>query len=467
MTKPAILISCPVMWSIRNVLRSGLYNRLAEKFRIVLAIPQQGREGLLQEGVAEENIWVPETLHRRSSDRIVRQLLREAHRKRHHTSSDDIFSAWLAPHSGARSVKTRISDLVSKVASQRRVFDALDSLGRSFSKTSFLDQRRIAEEGFIAALSTCCVAEWEASLFCSLKRYGIPTVAHILSFDNLTSRGYLPLHCYDYFLVWQQNMKEELSRFYNVAGDKIKIVGTPQFDFHVQEDHIWTRSRTSSALGINEDQPYFVYCANHKIHTPSEPRLVENIIRHARVYFPNHQWVLRLHPMDDYTRWNNLAKRCPNVCVSLPWKQADMASYWAVPSTDEIALLGNTLRYSSATLAVASTIALDSSVVGTPAICIAFNSEADDRENRYYHDVHFAHHYQPIAASGAVNVVTNMDELKVALQQAVNNRESLSRERAALVKNLCGDVDGGSVGRIVHFIEEIAERKDVARRHEN
>lgn len=459
MIKPAILISCPVMWSIRNVLRSGLYARLSETLRVVLAVPQQGRENLLQEGLAEEDIWVPETLQRKRSDRIVRQLLREAHRKRHHTSSDDIFSAWLAPHSGARSVKTRISDLVSTVASQRRVFDALDSLGRSFSKTSFLDQQRIEEEGFVAALSTCCVAEWEASLFRSLKRHGIPTVAHVLSFDNLTSRGYLPLHCYDYFLVWQQNMKDELNKFYNVANDKIKIVGTPQFDFHVQEDHIWTRSRTSSTLGINEDQPYFVYCANHKIHTPTEPRLVEKIIHTMKPLFPDHQWVLRLHPMDDYTRWDGLLKSCPDVYVSLPWKQADLASYWAVPSAGEVALLGNTLRYASATLAVASTIALDSSVVGTPAICIAFNSEADDRENRYYHDVHFAHHYHPIIASGAGRVVTNMSELKVELQQAVSNREALSHERAVLVKDLCGDVDGGSVDRIAHFVEEIVERK--------
>jgi hypothetical protein len=280
----------------------------------------------------------------------------------------------------------------------------------------------------------------------------------VLSFDNLTSRGYLPLRHFSQFFVWQEAMANELTEFYDIGPNQLTVTGTPQFDFHVRPEFRWSRAKTFAALALRENRPYFVYCANHFGLTPSEPGLVADML--ARVgqdsRFRNHQWVLRLHPMDVYSRWSGIEDRFPNIVVSRPWKHKSDSRFWAIPSADEVALLGNTLRYADATLTIASTTALDSAVVDTPVVCIGFHSNADAWEQRFYHDAHYSQHYRPLMESGATPIATSMDTLRALLAAAVNERESLRRERAELVRRLCGVVDGNAADRIARGMFALA-----------
>src|SRR5690606_39030458 len=114
--------------------------------------------------------------------------------------------------------------------------------------------------------------------------------------------------------------------------------------------------------------------------------------------------------------------------------------YWAVPELKDLALLSNSLRHAAATLNVASTSALDSAVVDTPVVCVGFHPEAPERENRFYHDVHFSHHFLPILQSGAAPLVKDMSGLREALADAIGHRGRLKEARARLVADLCGRV---------------------------
>ncbi len=293
---------------------------------------------------------------------------------------------------------------------------------------------------------------------------GIPTATHVLSFDNLTSRGYIPLRHFSRFFVWQETMASELTEFYDIGSNQLTITGTPQFDFHVRPEFRWSRAKTLAALALPTDRPYFVYCANHFGLTPSEPGLVAELLTSVGQdpRFRNHQWVLRLHPMDEYSRWAVIEQRFPNVVVSRPWKHKSESRFWGIPSSDEVALLGNTLRHADATLTIASTTALDSAVVDTPVVCVGFHPTADPWEQRFYHDVHYSQHYRPLMESGATPIATNMDSLRALLAAAVNEPKSLRRERAALVRRLCGAVDGNAAERIAQGMFALAATEATA-----
>jgi hypothetical protein len=459
--KPRLIVSLPLVWGVRNVIRSGLAERLSADFRVLYAIPEEAREGFADEGIPESDTWI---LARPVADRRTRwaqRLLHGAHGWRHPTPSDELF-AWRK--TGGLQLRRRLRDGFFREAARiARADGAFAGLQREeerlFARTiparvwEFLRQTSP-----VAGLSTSCVLDWERPLFQAMRMSGIPTATHVLSFDNLTSRGYLPLRHFDRFFVWQDAMASELKEFYDVEPNRLTVTGTPQFDFHVRPEFRWSRAKTLAALALRGDRPYFVYCANHFGITPTEPTLLADLLTSVGQdpRFQNHQWVIRLHPMDAYSRWAGVEEHFPNVVVSRPWKHKSDSRFWAIPSADEVALLGNTLRHADATLTVASTTALDSAVVDTPVVCVGFHSNAEPWEQRFYHDAHYSQHYRPLMESGATPIATGMDSLRALLAAAVDEREGLRRERAALVRRLCGIVDGGSVERIARGVVELA-----------
>ncbi len=459
--KPRLIVSLPLVWGVRNVLRSGLAARLSADFQLIYAIPEEARESFASEGIPESDTWILSRPVANRRTAWAQRLLHGAHRWRHPTPSDELF-AW-RKGSGLR-LRSRLRDGAFRGASRLvrgdGAFARLQRMEERLSARTIPDRvwEFLRRANPVAGLSTSCVLDWERPLFQAMRMSGIPTATHVLSFDNLTSRGYLPLGHFSRFLVWQEAMSSELTELYGIGSDRLTVTGTPQFDFHVRPESRWPRAKTLANLGLRGDRPYFVYCANHLGITPSEPALVADLLtsvgRDSR--FRDHQWVVRLHPMDAYSRWADLQERFPNAVVSRPWKHQSGSRFWGIPSGDEIALLGNTLRHADATLTVASTTALDSAVVDTPVVCVGFHPSAPAWEDRFYREAHYSQHYRPLMESGATPMATSMDSLRELLAAAIGEREGLRRARAELVRRLCGIVDGGSAERIARAVATLA-----------
>lgn len=461
--KPNLVVSLPLVWGVRNVLRSGLAERLSADFRLIYAIPEEAREGFVQEGIPESDTWI---LEKPVADRQLawtQRLLHAAHVQRHPTPSDGLFD-WRRRDQPRLRRKLRAAAFraAGRFASGDESFARLQRREETLFARSI--PRRVwdflRQTSPVVGLSTSCVVDWERPLFQAMRALGIPTATHMLSFDNLTSRGYLSLRHFDRFFVWQETMAEELQAFYGVESERLTMTGTPQFDFHVQPAFRWSRAKTLAALGLPDGGPYVVYCANHFGISPSEPTLVADILRHMGrdPRLAQHRWVIRLHPMDNYGRWSGIDRDYPQAVLSRPWRHKSDSRFWAIPSVEEVALLGNTLRHADATLTIASTTALDSAVVDTPVVCVGFHTNAEEWERRFYHDLHYSQHYRPLMESNATPMATDLDSLRSLLVSAIDERPRLARERAALVRRLCGPVDGGSAARIAEAIDDLVAR---------
>lgn len=461
-SKPSIVVSIPLVWGVRNVLRSGLYKKLSDHFRVILAAPAEGQQDLLREGIAPDDLWILDHPQETAPHSRLMKALKSAHARRHPTPSDHIFGEWARQKVGGKNGSPRhgISEAAYKgiglLASHPLLFHWLEQ-NEDNAYRRMIPQRTwdlLRETKPVFGLSTSHVVNWEWALFRAMHALHIPIVTHVLSFDNLTTRGYIPTRHFGHFLVWQEAMAGELRRFYGISEDEITVTGTPQFDFHVREDFRWTPMRTAQVLGIDQKRPYFVHCANHQAMTPGEPELIAAVLRKVSVdpRLRNHQWVLRLHPLDDYKRWEPLQKQFDAVRLSRPWSQGRQAAFWGTPSNDELALLANTLRYADATLTMGSSTALDSAVVDTPIVCLGFHPRSGSAEDRFYRESHFSHHYRPIMESQAAPLATNMSELMGQLGRAVTDRGALHEKRASLVAKVCGRVDGNAARRIADIV---------------
>jgi hypothetical protein len=458
--KDSIVVSIPLVWGFRNVIKSGLYRQLSETFRVILAVPSEGRDALLNEGISEDDLWILVKPTRTQLYDWILRLLRSAHERRNPTPSDKILGGWARRGNTIRkSVRDQAVDHLGVATAFDPVFTRLERWEvEAFVRTiprsifEFLQQAKP-----VAALSTSYILDWEWPLFRALRVLNIPTLTHVLSFDNLTSSGYLPVKHFDHYLVWQSRMADELRTFYSIPNEKITVTGTPQFDFHVQPRFVWSREMTARVLGIEDTVPYIAYCANHSDLTPSEPDLVRHLVEELSrdSSFRDHQWILRLHPMDQYERWEEL-RRFSNITISHPWRRPPGVTFWGAPSDSDLALLGNTLRHADATLTIASTAALDSAVVDTPVVCLGFHPKATSEENKFYYDMHLSHHFRPILESGAAPLATSMESAKELLKDAIRRRSALGEARAKLAEQLCGPVDGRSGQRIAEALSRLA-----------
>jgi len=462
--KANIIVLIPYVWGVRNILHSGLYDLLLTKYNVFLAIPPIGVSDIINMGIPKDHIIsivIPKT------SRLIRFLflaLKKAHRQEKFTNSDFIFSKWYKKDSIE---KLSIGKILVYILSFLFSWKSFFSFGEKLLHKLYVNQLQkekkveIIKINPIAVLSTNFVSNWEWPILFFLQDLGITTATHILSFDNLTSRGYLPLRGFTQYYSWQNNMSNELIKFHQINPKNIIITGTPQFDFHVSTSFVWDKHKTAQILKLDPKKPYIVYCSNHYKHTPGEAKLILFLIKKLREIdrFSDIQWVIRLHPLDRFSRWENIFKTETGIRISHPWMRDDSNSFWAIPSKDEIALLGNTLRYAQVVINMASTITLDSCVVDTPVICVGFHPDKGSEEDKYYHDVHFSHHYEPIISSGAVSFSTNIQEFINAVIASFDFPDEKQAQRKKLVESICGVVDGCSAKRIEESFSELLKRQ--------
>jgi hypothetical protein len=452
--KRCIILSLPIVWGIRNFLISGIAKELESSYDVYYGVPEVGKEYMLNIGVPEERLLMLKSQEMRGLQLLCFLVLRAAHRRRFPTSSDEVFKSLTKRKKGIfQHYLVNFASVIFSIPILYRLLGGLEKiLFRRGIDTNL--KNRVESINPVWALSTSYVVSSEWPLFSLLNEKRIKICAHILSFDNLTSRGYLPIQFFDHFLVWNEKMEKELQSLYSIPSSRITITGTPQFDFHIKPQYTRSREWTYTQLGLNA-HPYVVYCANHYVFTPDEPKLVEKIIGRfkADTVLSKYQFILRLHPMDDYDRWNALLADHPSIRVSYPWPHRDQQNlFWGEPSEVDLILFSNMLRYCDLVLNISSSISIDAAVLDKPVVCVGFSSDVSNTFHTLYKDFHYSDHYAPIMKTGAIPLSDDLDSLIALSLEGVQHPQNLSLKRKQMIQLLCGDTDGLASRRITEFI---------------
>jgi CDP-glycerol glycerophosphotransferase (TagB/SpsB family) len=302
---------------------------------------------------------------------------------------------------------------------------------------------------------------YEKAYISAAKELGITVVSAILSFDNLTSQPSLLL--YDYYLTWNQGMRDQLLRLYpQVKADQVCITGTPQFDFHRRPDCLWSRENTINALGLPHDARYILYGTSVSHYAPAEPelvaRLAEKMAQHDLLC--EYWLIVRTHPRDDWSRWEPVRKLSGRILLSEAWEMKPDINGWAFPTMKDYARLTSSLYHAQACINIASTITLDAAILDCPVIGIRFDKEPDAPREILYEE-YDTDHYRPLVESGGLCMAHTWDELMGLMQQAIKNPERDRSARARMVAQECGLVDGNAAQRVadalLSYMEKIHE----------
>lgn len=288
---------------------------------------------------------------------------------------------------------------------------------------------------------------------------GIPAVAAVVSWDNLSYKGPL-LPDYSHFIVWGEAMKEDLKRHRPTLRDEqVFITGTPQFDFHLRSDLMCTREEFFRRLGGDPDRKLITYSGVAvEWAFPREPEVVRHIweaIRDGRIE-GNPQLLVRSHPVDRSGRFQALEKTCPGILIQPPWPREIDEYWWFTPNLELIALLSNTLRHSDLNVNLASSMTLDSAILNTPVVNVAYTTVPDDPRAQRVPNGHRSFHYSRVMKCDAAALATSHEELIAQINATLRNPDQHRAGRQKAVDWICGPVDGRASRRIADAVLQCA-----------
>jgi hypothetical protein len=294
---------------------------------------------------------------------------------------------------------------------------------------------------------------WAASLA------GLPTLTTIISFDNPTTRGRMPI-LGDRVLVWNEANREQIERGYpDLPTGSVRITGAPQFDLHRDPVHILDEGEWRRRMALPADRPVILYGAGPELLLPDEPSLVEAIdeaIASGRIA-GRPVVLLRGHPADPVDRWQQFAER-RHVVVAPGWGRADGGLAW--PSDDEIDVQMSTLAHAAVHVNICSSMAIDGAAFDRPVITPTFVPGAPRSRRRRVRSLYRQEHWQPIARSGGVTAVADEPALVAAIGRALAHPEADRDGRRRLVADLLTFDDGRSSARVAAEVADLLRVAD-------
>jgi hypothetical protein len=232
----------------------------------------------------------------------------------------------------------------------------------------------------------------------------IPTGTFIYSWDNLP-KGRIAVPS-DHYLVWSEFMKSEMAEYYpDVSGERVKVVGTPQFEHYSNTSLLQPREQFFKTWRLDPSRPVVCFSGDDVMTSPFDPVYLGDLAEAMRRVAPAHrpQVLFRRCPVDRTPRYEPVLRKYPEIVRCDPICSPDSGEDWSqvIHSKDDVALLMNVVRHSDAVVNMGSTMAMDFAIYDKPGIYIAYDPPGATGEWRIentYKLPHFAgvHRLQPV-----------------------------------------------------------------------
>lgn len=294
------------------------------------------------------------------------------------------------------------------------------------------------------------------------RKLKIPAGTFIFSWDNLSSKSRM-MGVFDYFLVWSNLMKSELLTFYpNVPENKVKVVGTPQFEPYAIPKYASKPEdfREKFNLELNAKTICFS-CADASI-GPNDPIVIEAIATGIRsnAITTNVQLIVRTSPFDDVSRFKTVKDEFPEILWNVPkWTltRENHTENWSqrVPSGEDIKDLRSLLENVDLNINMCSTMSLDFMLFDKPVINTVFGNP----QNGLYDDQRFLKydHIIKLVDSQSVTIAKNEVDLIDQINQALNRPMERKLQRKAMVDLQISEPLEGTSKRIVRALSNYSK----------
>ncbi len=280
-------------------------------------------------------------------------------------------------------------------------------------------------------------------------------IAGILSFDNLTKRGWIPV-IYDAYLLWNKYNERELYRIYPTSKQRsVYITGAPQFDFYFKTDNLLPEQIWRKKVGIQPEdkRKIILYAGGPKSLFPIEPLILRDIIDALNDGLISNAVVLfRCHPMDDIERWKTVIGPSHHIVYDKSWTGKDKAGFVNI-TDDDIKKLCSTLAYTDVHINLCSTMTVDGSAYSKPQIGPAYIPN-DTNASAALRMMYYQEHFLPIIATGGLLLANSKKELIEHIISCLANPQTSSDKSNVILEEIITYKDGNNMERVVQALKQ-------------
>jgi hypothetical protein len=193
------------------------------------------------------------------------------------------------------------------------------------------------------------------------RQLGVPTVAAVASWDNLSTKGTFALPT-DRVLVWNQGLAEEAEQIHAIPRERIACTGAAKFDAYFELKPSLARQQFHRQISLQEDRPYLLYLGSSQQVAGDEAQFVRGLAGALRDDPRTSALavVVRPHPLNGLV-WERFVQ---DGIVVFPrgGQRPDLARH-----RDDYF---NTLSYASAVVGVNTTAFLEAAIAARPCLTI-------------------------------------------------------------------------------------------------
>lgn len=453
MSRPRVVIPIVVQFSIRYLLRTGLLSKMMEYTEPVVLL-RWNDASLIQEiramGVAIHILPVGD--YGLPYLRLKRQL-DSCHLRNLQSPSTAI----------KREIRFTINPPTLRQRARDAYLEVQAAIPGQFHRLKTIEHEYIEKytnvqifRALLANLKADAILSFtpyfhqEQLLLVAAKQLGLHLLTSIISFDNITTRGWIPIIFHEY-CVWNRFNKAELIRAYpEVNPDSVHIIGAPQFDFYWDNTYLWSETDWRRQLQLPLERPIILYGAGHPTFLPHEPRWVQQLdeaISSEKIP-SNPLLLLRLHPNDIITRWTELLNSSKNIKVEIPWQTGTENPALTNISRIDIEKLTSTLAHTAVHINACSTMAIDGSIFDKPQIGPGYDDGPNQKYDRITKLLYLQEHYLPITQSQGLVIASTKESLVAAVIEGLENPQKHQINRQAIVEQIITFNDGKATERL-------------------
>lgn len=348
--------------------------------------------------------------------------------------------------------------ILAALRTERIIESGLEKLLLSHSRSDEAE-RRLRELRPSVVVMTGPFQFEQPAIFSAAKKLGIPTLAYIPSWDNVTTKNRMVFD-YDGYLVWSEQVKNELNEVYPNTRDKpVYVVGASQYDVFKEESYWLPRDEFLAKQNLDPSLPVILYAIGSPNFLQEHHGAVEMAKRVANGELGDVQMLVRPHPIHDNAELHELFDRfAPKVRLQHT-PNAGKPLVERTQDEEQITEWVNTFRHADVVINLSSTVSIDAALFDRPVVNLDFDPQPGHKDAQLIYEInHKWNHFKPVAESGGVTLVKDYDELVSSVKNYLEHPELHREKRASMVKYVCEFIDGKCGERMAAAIDDYANR---------
>jgi hypothetical protein len=276
-------------------------------------------------------------------------------------------------------------------------------------------------------------------------RHGVPVVHLAGNYDHLPTKGYRGV-AVERLLVWSPVMRDDAIRLHGIAPERIRVIGSVRYDALAREI-VHDRATFLRAIGLDPGKRTILFAGPQSEYPYFE---MLQAFEQIQAEDGDYQLILRLYPdkalmASPYVKpLLHYARATPGIYLSIGDPQHGARGARPGPPEIEQTELWHALRHCDVVVNYFSTIAVEACLFDKPAVYFVY---------RQLHshgwlspppafDYGTLLHNRRMLAYGVVPVARNRAELLRLIREAVADPARFRAERALIVRQELGPLDG-------------------------